>query len=340
MYKVSIIIPVYNAEKFIDNTVKCILNQSIGFENIEVIFVDDCSSDNSRDIINEYAMNYENIKYEFLNKNSGSASKPRNIGIQKASAPFIIFLDSDDEFYNDYCEILYNTINNADVDVVNCERTSKLNNKLYIPNNIQTFDDYQKSIGNDEKIFLRHTVWGKIFRKSFLKENNIQFLNMLFEDIVFSLECTVKTNKNIINLPNYPGYIYLIENDDSITHDVSLKTLEDFLKCIELLYDLIKNDYSKENCQRLLNIHINMVFFILAKLENKFKGIKLLYEFENNFEVNLNPPFKPWALINNKIINMKFKQSLIMVKFMGMIYNNRKLRNLLFVRYSGVKLLE
>lgn len=68
MYKISIIIPVFNAEKFLKNTIGGIIKQTIGFKNIELILVDDCSKDKSRDIIQEYANKYDNIKPIFLEK--------------------------------------------------------------------------------------------------------------------------------------------------------------------------------------------------------------------------------------------------------------------------------
>ena len=75
-----------------------IINQSLGFENIELIIVDDCSTDNSRNIISDYANEYDNIVPVFLDENSGLPGKPRSLGIKYASADYISFLDSDDEY--------------------------------------------------------------------------------------------------------------------------------------------------------------------------------------------------------------------------------------------------
>ena len=93
MYKISVIIPVYNAENTLKQAVNSVINQSIGFENIELILVDDNSNDNSRKIIQDYADKYGNVKAIFLRENSGSPSKPRNTGIDNATAPYLMFLE-------------------------------------------------------------------------------------------------------------------------------------------------------------------------------------------------------------------------------------------------------
>ena len=104
MYKISIIIPVFNVEDTLDNAFNSILNQTFGFDDIEVIFVDDFSSDNSRNIIKNYVDKYENVNAFYLDENSGAAGKPRNTGVANANADYIMFLDPDDEFYDYSCE--------------------------------------------------------------------------------------------------------------------------------------------------------------------------------------------------------------------------------------------
>ena len=86
MYKISIIIPVFNVEDTLKNAFDSIKSQTIGFENLEVIFVDDKSTDDSLKIIKEFSKKYNNVKSICLNKNSGFAGKPRNVGIENATA--------------------------------------------------------------------------------------------------------------------------------------------------------------------------------------------------------------------------------------------------------------
>ena len=124
-YKISVIIPVYNGEKYLKNALDSLLNQTIGFENLEVIIVNDCSRDNSKEIIEEFKMENSvsnesgssNIITIHLDENIGGAYGPRNIALHHASADYLMFLDADDSFEEDACEILYNKINEYDCDI-------------------------------------------------------------------------------------------------------------------------------------------------------------------------------------------------------------------------------
>ena len=340
MYYVSIIIPIFNAEDFLEDTIKCIINQSIGFHNIELILVDDCSTDNSKTIIKSYSDKYDNIKPVFLEKNSGNPAYPRNEGIRKATADYMIFLDSDDEIFSDYCEVLYTTIVNSDADIVNCSHSSKLNGKVYISKNITAINLDKLEIKNHEKLLLKHTAWGNIYSSSLIKENHIQFPSTLHEDGVFSLTCLLKTTKPVIRLPNYPGYIYLIENENSTSHEINLDKLKKFIEGYKLFDDLLKENNCEIVEEQLLSSCINMVIFILIKLDDLDNGIKLVYEFEKSLDVKITLWSKPLNIVNNKIQNKQFLQAKILIKLMGALYNNRKIRNFIFVNYSNLKILE
>ena len=339
-YKVSIIIPIYNAGKYLEDTINNVMGQSIGFENIELILIDDYSKDDSKSIIEKYANKYPNIKPIFLESNSGHPSFPRNIGLKNVTAPFIIFLDSDDAMYFDYCETLYNIISANDVDIVNCNHTSKLNDELYIPVDIDPINSSSKTLSDDSKLIVNPTVWGNIYRTSFFRENNIEFLHILFEDLVFSIYCLLKTKKDVIYLQEYPGYIYLIENKDSITHKVDMKTLNDFLTAMDLIYSLLKANCTEDTKINLLNDMMNMVFFILSKLDDPKAGIKKLYEFESKLDFDLTPLSAPFNMLNKVIMKKHFNISLFLTKIMGLLYNNKKIRNFLFLKYKGIKKLD
>ncbi|MEY2193217.1 glycosyltransferase family 2 protein [Neobacillus sp. BF23-41] len=103
---VSVITPVYNAEKYLRKTINSVLNQSLGMENFEYILIDDGSTDSSRDILLEYSSKFDNIIVVFLKKNTGTPGHPRNIGIQLASSKYITFLDADDWLEPNGLEVL------------------------------------------------------------------------------------------------------------------------------------------------------------------------------------------------------------------------------------------
>ena len=99
---VSIIVPVYNAEKFLKDTIDTICNQT--YKNWEAIFVDDCSNDSSFEILSKYSKLDDRIKVYKMKSNSGNPSYPRNYGIDKASGDFLCFIDADDKWDNDKIE--------------------------------------------------------------------------------------------------------------------------------------------------------------------------------------------------------------------------------------------
>ena len=119
-YLVSVIIPLYNEEMHIKQNLNSLINQTIKFENIEVLLIDHCSTDNTLNIIKQLENKSENIKVVHLKENTGTPGNPRNAGINKASSDYIMFLDADDYYLNDICETLYRKIKKEDVDFVSC----------------------------------------------------------------------------------------------------------------------------------------------------------------------------------------------------------------------------
>ena len=94
--KISIILPIFNVGSHLRGGIDSLINQSIGNENLEIIMVDDCSSDGSSEIIDEYNEKYDCCKAIHLEENTGAANGPRNIGIENSTGDYIMFLDSDD----------------------------------------------------------------------------------------------------------------------------------------------------------------------------------------------------------------------------------------------------
>ena len=251
MYKISVIIPVYNVENTISKAFDSIYNQSIDFQDIEVIFVDDCSTDNSLNIIQDYASKYDNVRALSLEENSGYAGKPRNIGIKNASSDYVMFLDPDDQFLSNACEILYNAIKNYNADLVSGNYVKYENNEYSSMNwdylNLENSIIQVKTI--DEEVDLlkvNPSVWAKIIRKDFITENNIIFPEFLpAQDMVFVGECLLKS-KNTVFI-NKPVVKYITsDNIDSgnkhvsVTSRKSFNTLSGFIKSYKLLYNLLE----------------------------------------------------------------------------------------------------
>ena len=116
-YKISIVMPVFNASKDLSFALDSILNQTMNLSDIEVIMVDDCSTDSSLSIIHEYCGKYSNFKVIELKENIGAAYGPRNVGLKHVTGEYVMFLDSDDRFHENACETLYNAVSNNDADI-------------------------------------------------------------------------------------------------------------------------------------------------------------------------------------------------------------------------------
>ena len=108
--KISIILPIFNVGPHLRGGIDSLINQTIGNENLEIIMVDDCSTDESGKIIDEYDEKYDCCKAIHLEKNTGAANGPRNRGIEECSGDYIMFLDPDDRYTLDACEVLYNAV--------------------------------------------------------------------------------------------------------------------------------------------------------------------------------------------------------------------------------------
>ena len=260
--KLTIVVPVFNTESYLPNVLESIVNQSIGLENIEVILIDDCSTDGSGKIIDEYSKKYDNIFGIHLLENSQSPSKPRNIGVRNASSNYIIFQDSDDGFTEDACEWLYDVMVEEDVDLVTGMITSNnnaeenfelvffpwdlaLNNNENYQNedviNLLCADELLKlklnSIDDNPVMLKDYALNSIIFKKSFLIRNNIQFPEYLNggEDSVFLFNSYIKA-EGIVFI-NKVIYNYNTLRMDSLTHNFSLRTIKNRPKAYRLMYD-------------------------------------------------------------------------------------------------------
>lgn len=240
-YDISIIIPVFNVENYLNDAFDSILNQTFGFDNLEIIFVDDASTDNSPQIIKEYSDKYENVISIFLDKNSGYAGLPRNIGLHYATAPYLMFLDPDDVFMDDACETLYNHIAFDNLDVVCGVHSDGERVPGWILLNVLT--DYQKpldirykkyadmvkdsnfelkidSVDEYPSVIAAVNIWDKIFKKSFIEVNNIRFPEAIpAEDSVFLADSFL--NAHGIKFINKIIVRHDYGRDDSVQHQFS-----------------------------------------------------------------------------------------------------------------------
>ena len=242
--KYSVIIPVYNVEKYIDRCLKSIISQN--YDDLEIIVVDNGSTDSSGSICDTYANEHSNISvYHIENHGVGSA---RNFGLSKARGEFIYFVDSDDYLVgNLFAEFEDKLAPDLDLLVFSYynsfeqEMTEKNRTKNILPYN-GSYDKYDFS-----KIFkdlflsdMLYTVWNKIYRREFLLENNFSFEQYeLGEDVRFNLDVYREVNKIYLSQDSY--YVYVTGRKGSAMSGYNPKRLQCQLQELKLVDSLLKD---------------------------------------------------------------------------------------------------
>lgn len=213
--KVSIIIPCYNGSKFIENCLNSIFNQTI-FNKIELIIIDDCSTDNSLPLIKRLTKTHNNVFVGQTSQQSGSPGIVRNLGLKIAKAPYVLFVDGDDWLDTNVVEALYQqaTENNADITFLNgfynhLEDDVK---QRYYKKNYVAVDGPLR--GFHESFML----WDKMFRKDFILENNLLIEHLQASEEIFFIIRAYYYAKNAAVTSNCYGYHYRRFNEESITN--------------------------------------------------------------------------------------------------------------------------
>lgn len=240
--KFSIIIPAYNSEKFIEECLNSIFSQT--YKNIEVIVVDDCSTDNTVKVIEKY----EQLKV-FSTKINSRQGTARNIGLENCTGDYILFVDSDDSLYDsEVLSKIANKINNCnypDIIYLGLKMEGRRELEL-IPNEENTKKEYRLS----ENPFINVTTI--CWKSSLIQENNIRFPEQIrYEDVYFAFLGIEKAKTY-----EYLDIIYYLCNsrDESTTTNYTLRQARDTISLIEKLFELY--DAIDEENKELLKIRI------------------------------------------------------------------------------------
>lgn len=211
MFKISVIVPTFNDEEYLSDCIEHIINQDIGFENIQLIIIDDNSKDKSYEISLEYAKKYpNNIIVKKTDKNSNSGGRPRNIGIKCAQGKYLMFSDADDYFEYDAFKKMYNAIESEKADVIisnwnyMSDDGTPWKSPVFDPNR---FNRFELSL-NDYNSFwvMNSSMCNKIFNREFIENNGIKCLEGLpGEDTYFSMNAFLCAKK-IYYIPDITYY--------------------------------------------------------------------------------------------------------------------------------------
>lgn len=278
--KFSIIVPVYNVEKYLKKCFESIINQT--YTHYEVIIVCDKCSDNSEEIVDQYVKKYKNFKKIYA-ENTG-LGKARNIGVKEAIGDYILFLDSDDYFELDLLEILNNELKDKP-DLLRFQVQNIKNNQV-IKYEEKPFD-HLNGIEAFKKIVKYHYIenaWCYCYKRAFYKRNNFKFMEgCIAED--YGLTPLIIAKAKTVKSISYIGYNY-------IERENSLMTSKDYKKKIKKMDDMIlqanflKNELKdiKSNSYFLTFINNSLIYYSTRLKYKDFQKYNKILKKDNCFD--------------------------------------------------------
>lgn len=281
--KVSILIPVYNVSKFIERCARSLFDQT--FESIEYIFVNDCTPDNSIEILSKiidlYPKRIANIKIynHEINKGLGAA---RNTGLIQAHGDYILNIDSDDFIELDMVELMYNKAQEENSDIVVCDYFCEWSSTRII--SLQAYNsnaiEYTKMLLNGS---ISPCVWNKMIKKSLYTENNIYAI----ENIDFGEDYVITPRlayfSNMISKVEKPLYHYNRINENAYTKDFSISSIESIILALNFLSIFFINNSKKGDFRDcLLQGQLRNKIMLLMNTKSKyFKDISKIFPDSN-----------------------------------------------------------
>lgn len=267
--KVSVIIPVYNAEEFLEECLNSVINQTL--KEIEIICVDDGSKDQSLNILEKYAQKDSRIK--ILTQHNRGPGAARNEALNVVNGEYVAFVDADDWIEKDSLKELYENSDDVDMVLFNAVEhlTGTENKKRIYPvddsEKIFTYKDYKNLVMNSEII-----VCSKLHKLSFIKENDLEFSNSgLYEDVFFHTKSMIRAKK--LKHINKIFYNYR-KTDENVRQSEYKATNESFI-LLDILDD-VKTLLIKENVFE--ELEYNYYLFKIGELKRLFNNINKEYE--------------------------------------------------------------
>lgn len=291
--EISVIVPIYNVEKYLHKCIDSILNQT--FKKIEIILVDDGATDNCPKIVDEYAEKYPDIIIA-LHKENGGLGDARNYGINYASGEYLLFIDSDDYIEPDMLECLYNNIIDFDSDIVVCGFQSVTESGNTISVTKENLSEAKVMTLNDDKklMMINPAAWNKIYKRElFLEHEDIRYPSRVwYEDIRTTLKLfNVAESITYVNKPLY-NYLW---REGSITNNKNCERNAEIIDAMNDIFSYFKSndiyEEYKDELEYLTIFHVYLtasvrVLMIDTKhhLLDDFRGF--LYENIPNWKKN------------------------------------------------------
>ena len=289
--KISVIVPVYNVEKYIGECIKSIINQD--YENIEIILVDDGSNDKSGEICDEYALKDKRVKV--IHKENGGVSSARNRGIESSTGEYIAFVDGDDYVTKDYVSYLFSLIKSKNSDVslsmayfTDYQNKQNENDKMRFISGKEAaiqIMSYNILIGVNNKMFSR-----KVF------VNKVRFDEELCMGEGFNFNTDVFQLSNTVSIGNRKIYYYRKNNNESVTTKFNAAKWENGLTAMQKIKNKMAiKDNDMMNAWIFANwrTHVDVYTLLVAtKNEKKYTELykKCLKEGKKNWKYAFKNP--------------------------------------------------
>ena len=298
MVKVSVVIPVYNVEKYIEECLDSVINQTL--TDIEIICINDGSTDKSLDILKRYAK--EDNRIIILNESNNGAGFSRKKGLNIAKGKFVSFVDSDDYLDEKCLELAYNNGINNNSDIVffkiksfnSIEKTERFDPRFDLSTYFDKNTDFNSFVFDYHLVkpivFNSFTsIWSRMFKRDFLIDNDFYFPKKLsFNDIPLHVQSLLSAKK--ISFVNENLYNYRLINDNSITvKSHKSDKVYDIFKISEFLEDyLLSNNLLEEFKIEFIKFKLSHYTFHLNKIENDELINKFFLDVKNKFlEMNI-----------------------------------------------------
>lgn len=258
-YKLSVIIPVFNAEDYIKECLDSVVDQSLGIDNIEVIIVNDNSCDSTLDIISQYTDKYPSFKL-ISNKSNLGPGESRNMALKEVSSDYVTYLDADDFISQNAYEDALSKINefNADLLIYNWETYT--GSDYVEPINIHQQNTLENKLITDikqnSKLFLSTAPWNKIYHRSLFKY--LKFSKGFYEDNIVAILALINAKRIFLSKDSI---YYYRKNSDSTTENITVDSSIHLSNSIKEIFDLRYEYPEFLNDLKLLNI--NFIYDIL-----------------------------------------------------------------------------
>lgn len=280
MTKVSLIVPIYNSQNYLEKCIKSLISQTL--KDIQIILINDGSTDKSEKIIKSF----DDERIVYISKNNEGIGKTRNLGIDKATGEFLAFVDSDDYLNEHFCEYMYQKAVNDDCDLVVCDFFEDRNTLVGIK-----FKDFKDTNLRETPELINNINLGpcnKLYKKSLFDDKSNRFEeNLKYEDAPFVVKMLLSANK-IGKVNDYLTYYVIHSNSETTIRD---KRMYDILEITDIIVnDLKKVDYPNDS---LVSLAV-MILTDYTIQQRYISDVKYRHDFINKAFKYLNNLDRKW----------------------------------------------